>query len=1400
MPLNTGSPRAPPIASGLAPSSLKAEHRPGPTAVAGLAPQVWIPLVYAFVAGVWIAFSDVIVAAVARTSHEQALWSIGKGFGFVGATALLLHVGIRWSLDRERRARRELEVSERLLRAIAEAIPEPVFVKDREGKLVFANRALLAGLGKSAEEVLGRDDRQIYGDPAVGAALMENDQRVMASGEVAVLEERIETRDGMRLYLTTKSPFRDAEGGTVGVVGVARDVTLERRDDEERRRAEEVVQESRAKLEAALASTTDAISISDADGRLVDFNQAFATYHRFASKADCKRTLAEYPEFLEVFTADGAPAPLHEWAVPRALRGETASNAEYTLRRRDTGETWVGSYSFAPIRRQGQIVGSVVVARDVTDRKRGEEALREREERLAVTLRSIGDAVIATDQAGRVTLLNGVAEALTGFKSEEAVGQPLEKVFRTIDEGTRQPIESPVECVLKSGAVVELANHAALLARDGSERPIADSGAPIRDASGRLSGVVLVFRDQTRERRAERALREELALRDQLAKVAESVPGAICSFRRRADGTASMPFSTPAIEELYGIPRATLARDMTPVFARIHADDLREVQDSIEASARSMTRWNGHFRYHHPTKGLRFMEGSSVPVREPEGSILWHGFVMDVTDRRQAELAREENEALYRTLFTLTPSGVVLLDEEGRLRAFNDQAHQQLGYTREEFAHLSVSDIDVAEKSPELLRGHLTSIAEANGEEFAAHHRTKSGRIRDVLVNSRPVELRGERHFVAIWHDVTERTYAAAALRESDERFRVIFEQAAVGMAEVEAPSGRYLRVNDRFCQIVGRSREELVARTWQDITHPADLASDLVSFDELIADHRPYTRQKRYLRQDGTPVWVELTVTPMWAQGAAPTTFASVVQDVTARKEAELALAESEQRFRALIEKSTDMILVLDAGGRFRFFSPSATEVLGLTAEEALGQAAEEMVHPEDWPHLSEILERLRRQPGDAVREVVRLRHRDGTWRGIEVTARNLLQDPAVRGVVLNGRDVTGQKLLEEQLRQAQKLESIGRLAGGVAHDLNNILTVILSCTEELLADGAQKAEARREDAEQIRSAATRASDLTRQLLAFARKQVIAPVPLDLNALVRGMEKLLRRVLGEDVELAVRLSSDLWHVRCDPGQLEQVILNLAVNARDAMPHGGRLTMESHNALSEAAETAELCDVQPGPWVRLVFRDSGTGMSEEVKAHLFEPFFSTKEPGRGTGLGLATVHGIVGQAGGHHHVASQLGEGSTFTVCLPPTTEPLPGAVGKADAAVHGTECVLVIEDDPLVRQVIVRALQRAGFQVLAAGNGAEALKRFREHRGALDLVITDVVMPGLSGRAVVGELERLRPGLRVLYVSGYTQDAIVTQGVLDEGIHFLPKPFTAAALLERVRLVLGSGGRSPGR
>ncbi len=499
-------------------------------------------------------------------------------------------------------------------------------------------------------------------------------------------------------------------------------------------------------------------------------------------------------------------------------------------------------------------------------------------------------------------------------------------------------------------------------------------------------------------------------------------------------------------------------------------------------------------------------------------------------------------------------------------------------------------------------------------------------------------------------------------------------------------------------------------------------------------------------------------------------------------------------QQCRLLIERMPVAYVALDATlDRIVGWNPAAQRIFGWQPEEIVGQSPWVLVPPSAKRRVQEVLQRLRQ--GDmnchSTNENVT---KDGRLVACEWHNTPLVTpDGTLAGLVAMGVDVSEHARLQDQFRQAQKMEAIGQLAGGIAHDFNNLLTVITGYGDVVL-HALPPGHPSRDLVEEITKAGQRAASLTRQLLAFSRKAVLAPRVLDVNAVVLDMEKMLRRMIGEDIDLAVRLQPTVGAVRADPGQLEQVLMNLAVNARDAMPQGGQLTIETRDVDLDAAYAHAHAEVRPGHYVLVAVSDTGVGMTAEVKRHLFEPFFTTKGVGRGTGLGLATVHGIVKQAGGHVEVYSEAGVGTAFKVYLPRYEgEARPGGSshhGTAPAP-GGTETVLLVEDDDAVRALSRHVLRRGGYTVLEASRGAEALQAGERHRGRIDLLVTDVIMPGMGGRPLAERLRALHPEMRVLYLSGYTDDAVVRHGILQEEVCFLQKPFSTFALAAKVREVL---------
>jgi two-component system cell cycle sensor histidine kinase/response regulator CckA len=495
-----------------------------------------------------------------------------------------------------------------------------------------------------------------------------------------------------------------------------------------------------------------------------------------------------------------------------------------------------------------------------------------------------------------------------------------------------------------------------------------------------------------------------------------------------------------------------------------------------------------------------------------------------------------------------------------------------------------------------------------------------------------------------------------------------------------------------------------------------------------------------------------------------------------TERARAVEALERREEHYRSLIENSLDLVSILNFDGTIRYASPSHERILGYPLEDLVGQNAFSFIHPDDLPVARTAFSRLNQSASIECR----FRHKDETWRVLESFGRNLSHLPGVCGLVINSRDITDRKRLEEQLHHSQRLEAVGRLAGGVAHDFNNLLMVITGYSQMLL-DSMHPGDPARDDLEQVAKAAARATDLTQQLLAFSRRQVARPQVINLNLLIQDMDRMLRRVLGEEVELLNDLAPVLKTVRVDPGQMEQVILNIAVNARDAMPNGGTLAIHTSGLL--VTDELERQTPPAGEYVMLSMADTGVGMDARVLARVFEPFFTTKE--HGTGLGLSTSYGIVKQSGGEIWADSKPGAGTTFRIYLPVTQQAADELdVPQPSAVLRGTETILLVEDEDGVRHVVETMLKRHGYHVLSSASASEALGVTERLDDAIDLLITDVVMPGMSGRKMAECMLKQRPGMRVLYVSGYG-DSIESEAA------FLQKPFTTDELALKIREVL---------
>jgi PAS domain S-box-containing protein len=906
---------------------------------------------------------------------------------------------------------------------------------------------------------------------------------------------------------------------------------------------------------------------------------------------------------------------------------------------------------------------------------------------------------------------------------------------------------------------------------------------------GSIVAVHGAFQDISDRKDAEEALRRSEA---RFRHAAEASQAALWDFDMQ---TGQVEFSE-AFRDMLGYQNLEDMPDTLDAYMELmHPDDRERVYREAErlVAGKTADRASAEFRLLTRSGEYRWFQSNSKVIRDDQGRAIRRlGSTIDIHERHVAEEQLREQVERMRGVLETAGDAIITIDEGGVIESVNPAAERMFDYRAADMLGQNIKLLmpeDEQARHDNHLHHYLkTGEARIMGKPQRLQARRRDGSVLPIMLNVSEVRLPERRIFTGFIQDITAEQQARLALETSEQRFRAVARVSTDVIWDLVLDTGA-LWWSDGLEKTFGYALEEAGDHVdwWTDRVHPDDRERVLESLEAAFRSRGEWHEQYRFLHKDGHYAEVVDNAYVIGADSGRPDRMVGGMKDITDELRARRKLAEQAR----LLNKAHDAILVADLDGVVNYWNQGAERVYGWTAEQMVGTSLVERLYADHrtWGRTVHIL--LEADVWDG--QVRHYRH-DGKERRMQ-SHLTLVRDKAGEpsSILAINTDVTEKLALEEQLRHSQRLESIGQLTGGVAHDFNNLLTVILG-NAELLSESLESDQGLKAMAEMTQAAARRGAKLTRQLLAFSQRQTLEPHTVDMADLVQGMQPLLKQSLPEDIEIGVRHEPDLWKARIDPTQLESALLNLVLNARDAMPNGGRLTITTANRVLDVDYARLHADVQPGRYVELTVTDTGHGIGREHLKRLFEPFFTTKEKGKGTGLGMPMVYGFIKQSEGHINVYSEVGMGTTVRMYLPRGNEQgEPLARKNLDEGIpHGTERVLLVEDDPLVLEHVSHLVSQLGYHVTTASSGSEALE-LAHHQPSFDLLFTDVIMPGqLRGPDLAREFRRIHPEIRVLFTSGYPEDAITPEIESGEAVHLIQKPYRKADLARRLREVLG--------
>jgi PAS domain S-box-containing protein len=1080
-------------------------------------------------------------------------------------------------------------------------------------------------------------------------------------------------------------------------------------------------------------------------------------------------------------------------------------SAEETREKKDTGEIiWFSNNMFG-ILDNGNLERIWGTQLNITGRKLAENKLKDREENLRTTLNSIGDAVISTDLNGNIVHMNPVAEELTGWNKESALNKPITEIFKIVNSKTRETVANPVDKVLNKGDIVGLANHTILISKNGKEYQIADSGSPIRNDKGTITGVVLVFRDVTEEYKIRQEIYESKNL---LESTMDAIPDAIGVLDNNLNviryNKAGHALLNKSPEEVMGKKCYQIIGRNKPCNKCAVVKSLKSKKiEQIERYEDDLDIW----------VNLR-----AYPITDKQGNItkiIEH--FQDITKYKKLTRDLQDKEKDLRTTLNSIGDAVISTDLDGKIVRMNPVAEDLTDWNKSEAKGKPINTVFkiINSETGETVPNPVEKVLEKKEIVGLANHTiliSKEGKEYQIADSGSPIKDEQDNisGVVLVFRDVTEEYEKREQLKQHKNKLQEYKNRLEGTMRignlawwEMDVKSGQ-VQFNQQKARMLGHSPNAF--KHYQDFTqliHPADYKQTMETMrDHLQGKDSIYKVDYRIKSKNGNYKWFHDVggVTEVDEKGR-PLKITGVVVDITDRKRTEHALKNSEQHYKSLFQDNTIVILLIDPkDGTIIDANQAAVDYYGWNLKQLKQMNISEINTLSD-EDIRDVMDKAKTEK----RNSFEFKHRlaDGRVRDVSVFSnpitsgdRELLYSH-VYDITEHKKAEREKQQLQKQLLQAQKLESIGTLAGGVAHDFNNILTVIIGLSQ-LVLTRIKKSDPNYEKLESILNSAERAAKLTEQLLLFSRKKEMEFESVNLNSVISRLNKMLDRLIGEDITIQNEMSYDLWPVNADVHQIEQVITNLAVNARDAMPGGGDLIISTKNVKIDQEKAKSIPDIRPGRYVRLSIEDTGKGIEKSIQEKIFDPFFTTKGRAKGTGMGLSVVHGIIKKHNGIINVYSESGKGTIFKIYLPAgdkTDDELePEKESENITQYKGSdETILIVEDEQPVLTYLESILDNYGYNFLSAKNGEEAIEIFKNRKDEIDLLLSDVIMTGIDGVELADKLKAQKQNLKVILSSGYSDKKVAKSAIKDKGYRFIQKPYDILQLLKKINNTIES-------